>query len=404
MAAYEFRGAGAVLHSHSLNAVLATLIDETAKEFKVTHLEMIKGIDGHGYYGNCVVPIIENTARECELTGRLRQAIQDYPESNAVLVRRHGVYVWGKDWIQAKTQAECYDYLFEAALRMQAIGIDASSPPTPTPLQNGLTHTNGGHASKKAKLAARGKQTHAIVLDIEGTVAPISFVTETLFPYARERVKDHLSSTYDTEETQADIALLREQSDEDVKAGTASSAIPAASEGKEVVLKAAIASVFAQMDADRKTTALKSLQGHIWRAGFQQGAIKAELFRDVPDSLVRWRNSGIKTYIYSSGSREAQKNLFGHTTAGDLRPYLCGFFDTRVGAKIEAQSYKEIGLSLGIDKPSQILFATDVYGEAVAAKEAGWEAVLVVRPGNKPLPADAGAKFQVVDSLEELLK
>ncbi len=40
--AYELRGAGAVLHSHSLNAVLATLIDETAKEFKVTHLEMIK--------------------------------------------------------------------------------------------------------------------------------------------------------------------------------------------------------------------------------------------------------------------------------------------------------------------------------------------------------------------------
>ena len=78
------------------------------------------------------------------------------------------------------------------------------------------------------------------------------------------------------------------------------------------------------------------VQGHIWRAGFQQGAIKSELFRDVPDSLVRWRNSGIKTYIYSSGSREAQKNLFGHTTAGDLRPYLCGFFDTRIGAKVTA--------------------------------------------------------------------
>ena len=72
--------------------------------------------------------------------------------------------------------------------------------------------------------------------------------------------------------------------------------------------------------------------------------------------------------------------------------------------QVEAQSYKEIGLYLGLDKPSQVLFATDVYGEAVAAKEAGWEAVLVVRPGNKPLPADAGAKFRVVESLEELLK
>ena len=76
------------------------------------------------------------------------------------------------------------------------------------------------------------------------------------------------------------------------------------------------------------------VQGHIWRAGFRQGAIKAELFRDVPDSLVSWRDTGIKTYIYSSGSREAQRNLFGHTAAGDLRPYLSGFFDTRVGAKV----------------------------------------------------------------------
>lgn len=65
--------------------------------------------------------------------------------------------------------------------------------------------------SKKVKLAAAAKQPKAIVLDIEGTVAPISFVTETLFPYARQRIRDHLSSTYDTEETQADIVLLRDQ-------------------------------------------------------------------------------------------------------------------------------------------------------------------------------------------------
>lgn len=78
-------------------------------------------------------------------------------------------------------------------------------------------------------------------------------------------------------------------------------------------------------------------QGHIWREGFRSGAIKAELFRDVPDMLVQWRTAGIKAYIYSSGSRQAQKDLFGHTTAGDLRPYLCGFFDTRSGPKVTAQ-------------------------------------------------------------------
>lgn len=76
------------------------------------------------------------------------------------------------------------------------------------------------------------------------------------------------------------------------------------------------------------------MQGHIWRVGFSSGDLKGELFRDTVDALVEWRNKGIKTYIYSSGSREAQKNLFGHTLAGDLRPYLSGFFDTTSGAKV----------------------------------------------------------------------
>jgi methylthioribulose 1-phosphate dehydratase/enolase-phosphatase E1 len=81
------------------------------------------------------------------------------------------------------------------------------------------------------------------------------------------------------------------------------------------------------------------LQGHIWREGFQSGELKGELFRDVPDALVRWRAQGIKTYIYSSGSREAQKNLFGHTTVGDMRPYLYGFFDTTSGPKVCGDSH-----------------------------------------------------------------
>lgn len=74
------------------------------------------------------MPIIENTARESELTGRLREAIKAYPKTQAVLVRRHGVYVWGSSWIQAKTQSECYDYLFECAIKMKAIGVDAAKP------------------------------------------------------------------------------------------------------------------------------------------------------------------------------------------------------------------------------------------------------------------------------------
>ncbi len=121
MAAIRVRGAGAVIHSHSINAVVATLLFD--KEFSISDLEMIKGIEGMSYHDRLVVPIIENTARECDLAASLEAAIVAYPETRAVLVRRHGVYVWGKDWMQAKTQAECYDYLFRAAAELRRLGI-----------------------------------------------------------------------------------------------------------------------------------------------------------------------------------------------------------------------------------------------------------------------------------------
>ena len=104
-----------------------------------------QGIAGHGYFDTCVVPIIENTARECELTASLREAIKNYPKANAVLVKRHGVYVWGDNWIQAKTQAECYEYLFEAAVKLHSLGIDVSQPPA-TAQQNGTSHIEGAVA------------------------------------------------------------------------------------------------------------------------------------------------------------------------------------------------------------------------------------------------------------------
>ena len=131
--AYNQRGAGAVIHSHSLNAVLATLLDPSSSEFVVTELEMIKGIEGHGFFDRLVVPVVENTAHEHELKDRLAQAIQDYPDTKAVLVRRHGVYIWGKDWVQAKTHAECYDYLFEAAVRMKQMGMDPAASSSSAP-------------------------------------------------------------------------------------------------------------------------------------------------------------------------------------------------------------------------------------------------------------------------------
>ncbi|PKI37644.1 hypothetical protein CRG98_041937 [Punica granatum] len=151
---------------------------------------MIKGIKGHGYYDELVVPIIENTAYEYELTESLTKAIEAYPKATAVLVRNHGIYIWGDTWISAKTQAECYHYLFDAALKLRQLGIDWTTP------KHGLIQSGKGRC---------------IVLDIEGTTTPISFVTEVLFPYARDNVGRHLALTYGTPETADDIKLLRSQ-------------------------------------------------------------------------------------------------------------------------------------------------------------------------------------------------
>jgi methylthioribulose-1-phosphate dehydratase len=126
MAAIRLRDAGAVIHSHSIHAMVASLLFE--REFVISELEMIKGIEGMSYHDRLVVPIIENTARECDLAASLEAAIAAYPRTQAVLVRRHGVYVWGRDWAHAKTQAECYDYLFLAAAEMRRLGIPNERP------------------------------------------------------------------------------------------------------------------------------------------------------------------------------------------------------------------------------------------------------------------------------------
>ncbi|KAH7100839.1 Methylthioribulose-1-phosphate dehydratase [Auriculariales sp. MPI-PUGE-AT-0066] len=107
--AFTLRNAGACIHTHSQNAVLATLI--WPNEFKIER-QMIKGVRVGGvgkaltYLDTLVVPVIDNTPNEEDLTDSMAE--------------RHGVYVWGPDWEKAKGQAECLDYLFEIAVKMHA--------------------------------------------------------------------------------------------------------------------------------------------------------------------------------------------------------------------------------------------------------------------------------------------
>ncbi|ORY05124.1 methylthioribulose-1-phosphate dehydratase [Basidiobolus meristosporus CBS 931.73] len=136
--AYTMRNAGACIHTHSQSAVMATLLFP-GETFEITHQEMIKGIrrgsskTNFRYFDTLVVPIVENTPEEEDLTERMAQAIMKYPETNAVLVRRHGVYVWGETWEKAKSMSECYDYLFEIAVKMKAVGIEPNQKPANSP-------------------------------------------------------------------------------------------------------------------------------------------------------------------------------------------------------------------------------------------------------------------------------
>ncbi|XP_027340472.1 probable bifunctional methylthioribulose-1-phosphate dehydratase/enolase-phosphatase E1 isoform X1 [Abrus precatorius] len=404
--AYEMRDAVAVFHSHGIESCLVTMINPLSKEFRITHMEMIKGIKGHGYYDELVVPIIENTAYEYQLTESFAKAIEDYPKATAVLVRNHGVFVWGDSWISAKTQSECYHYLFDAAIKLHQMGLDWSTPnhgPIQSARRGLLSIVGQSNVSVKAR-KANGEIDpfpHCIVLDIEGTTTPISFVSEVLFPYARDNVGRHLSATYDTPETKADIKLLRSQVESDLAQGIAGAVpIPPDDAGKEEVIAALVVNVNAMIKADRKITALKELQGHIWRTGYENNELEGIVFDDVPEALEKWHALGLKVYIYSSGSRLAQRLIFGKTNYGDLRKYLSGFFDTTVGNKRETRSYVEISESLGVDKPSDILFVTDVYQEATAAKAAGLEAIISIRPGNGPLPENHG--FKTIKSFLEI--
>ena len=122
---FDMRDAGAVIHSHALECVLVSR--QFDKEFTITNMEMIKGITGHKNTDMLIVPIIENTEKESQLKERLKMAVLSYPHTYAVLVRNHGIYIWGENWKKAKQYAECYHYLFAASIRFMELGLNTYS-------------------------------------------------------------------------------------------------------------------------------------------------------------------------------------------------------------------------------------------------------------------------------------
>lgn len=230
------------------------------------------------------------------------------------------------------------------------------------------------------------KTLRAILLDIEGTTTPISFVHEVLFPYARLHLSTYLHQHSDSPEVVADLARLREEHSADLTAGQQPPPLV------EPYL-------YWLIDRDRKSPALKSLQGKIWQQGYNDGSLRAPIFEDVRPAMEQWHDTGISVNIFSSGSVLAQKLLFANSEAGDLTKFISSYFDTKVGKKTEAESYRQIAATLSV-AANEIHFISDVTTELDAAHNAGMKTSLCVRPGN--VAQELSFRHKTIQSFNEI--
>jgi enolase-phosphatase E1 len=234
-----------------------------------------------------------------------------------------------------------------------------------------------------------------ILLDIEGTTTPIAFVTGTLVPYARAHLHANLERHARSPHGLALFEAIRREHAADADAHDA--VAPWDERGPQT-----LASVEAYlgwlMDHDRKSPALKEIQGYIWEHGYEAGDLIAPVYPDVEPAFVRWHGQGHALGIFSSGSVLAQQWLFRRSTAGDLTAHLEWYFDTQTGPKREPASYASIAAIAGVP-PAEILFISDVAAELDAARAAGMRTVLSQRPGNPPQPQHT---HRVISSFDEI--
>lgn len=244
-------------------------------------------------------------------------------------------------------------------------------------------------------MSASSSSIEVVLLDIEGTVCPITFVKDSLFPYFIEKVPDYLSKLeYPlTSNSHDDVTkILSEFSSEYTNS-----------------YDSLLSHIQHLVKTDQKVAPLKSLQGIVWKNGYEKGELLAPLYKDSINFLVSPPLSVKKVCIYSSGSIKAQKLLFGHVKGLqnepiDLNDKLDGYFDiTTSGYKQESTSYLNILKDLNYeDSASKVLFLSDNVNEVKAALDAGMKSIVVVKPGNAPLSDDDKASLNVIHSFDEL--
>jgi enolase-phosphatase E1 len=211
------------------------------------------------------------------------------------------------------------------------------------------------------------------IFDIEGTVAPISFVFNILFPYSQKKLYSYLN------QNPIDDHLFFQLSKEhsvDFKQNQFTLNLNKTSESIYNYLNYLIS-------IDRKSTALKEIQGKIWKEGYENGDIKSILYEDTIKYFQFLISQDKSISIYSSGSILAQKLIFKYSNLGDLTNFISNYFDTGIGNKRDPQSYLNIAKELN-SHTKNLCFFTDIKEEAIASKETNMIVYLLNRPENKP--------------------
>ena len=248
----------------------------------------------------------------------------------------------------------------------------------------------------------------SILLDIEGTTCPVSFVASVLFPYARDRLASYLETNQGDPEVQALLAATQAafaaDPNPEVQALRQGAPIPGHPPAGQGQLQPGqtnfplVAYLQWLIDHDIKFPALKELQGRIWASGYASGDLVAPLFDDVAATLQRWQRDGYQLAVYSSGSVAAQQLLYRHSQDGNLEGLFSHWFDTRIGAKQAQASYSAIAAALQLE-PAEILFVSDAIGEIEAAHGIGMAVIFSVRQGN---PGREPGPFNAIQSLAEI--
>ena len=377
LALVETCGAGAVLHTHSQAATLLSQHYAATKPgvafLVLQDVEMLKGLEGVATHATSIsIPILANDQDLARLRGNAEPHLAAAPYG--LLIAGHGLYAWGKDLPTARRHLEILEFLLEQHWRQLLLqGLSGRQHTRAVVQRHGISH---------------------VLLDIEGTTCPVSFVSGSLFPYAAEHLGSFLNKHHEDPQVRELLAEVEKAWAEDPDAEAQSMRQQRSSTGGDGV----VSYLLWLISMDRKLAPLKELQGMVWEIGYQAGKLQGPLFEDVPSALRQWRAAGLQLAVYSSGSVGAQQLIYGYSSGGDLRSLFGNWFDTRVGSKRDQSSYIKIAESL--DVPShQILFVTDMLAECEAAAASGMQALLSIRPGNSKQEV---SRFERVSSFQDL--